>query len=1135
MRGEVQTKDREPLGRLGVPLPPEECPVPSSLFGVLPPENSTRSWASSAEAVTEPAASAPDGLSARRPFRAIVCDWDGTAVVDRQEDARPLAALVSELLRLGVWFVVVTGTNFGHVDRQLVNLIAPTLRRRLVACTNRGSEVYGFDVRGKPVRRWMRRASAYEDRVLTEIADSVRDAIRQRTGLDIEIVYDRLNRRKIDLIPLPAWADPPKSAMGDLLAAVEHRLRGAGLAGGLGEAVALTHRLAEEHGLRDARITSDVKHVEVGLTDKGDSLAWIADAIVRREALEWSDILIAGDEFGPVAGFAGSDDLLRSGADGAVVVSVGPEPGGAPSGVLHVGGGSVMFRQLLAEQVRLLRAAGAARWADADARLHGPVPVGPPLDPAWRMDEEGYEPTTEHPIESRFAVSNGYLGVRGSLEIPTRTSRPRTFVAGFFDASHNEPVVPMLVQAPNWLRLRLFLDGEQVSRSRGETLEYTRTLDFRHGLLWTDWRQHDRDGNVIRLRTLRFVSMVDRSVAVQVAQLQVARPGQMAFEAVIDRPWTGVTRDRVENELTLWRTPHRGRLLAVASGARLRVGARTLQPLPVQFNSATGDRWAWHADPDEPATMVKFVAMVPGDGDRDRGDVALTALRRTRREGWRRHLASHSRAWGGRWALSDVEIEGNEEAQRALRFAVYHLNSAANPDDERVSIGARALTGEAYLGHVFWDTEIFMLPFYTFTWPAAARALLMYRYHTLDAARAKAAEMGCRGALYAWESADDGEEATPPYVTGPHGQVIMIKNGTLEQHISADVAYAVWQYWQASGDAQFLLDAGAEIILETARFWASRADLGEDGCYHIRHVIGPDEYHEDVDDNAYTNGLAQWNIDRAVEVADILETHWPERWSTLASKLGITTDDLREWAGMARRLITGIDPDSRLIEQFAGFFELDPVFISGYSLRTAPMDVVLGAEKTRRSQVSKQADVVMLLHLLWDRFSPQVREANFRYYEARCGHGSSLSPVVHAMVAARLGDVSLADRYFEQAAAIDFDDAMGNAALGMHIGALAGLWQVAVFGYAGMALREDGLAFEPRLPGSWGSLRFPVQWRGRRLRVTVHNQPRSFTALLEEGGPLTVSLNGLTRTLSAGESWTCHWDELALRWTESPR
>jgi trehalose/maltose hydrolase-like predicted phosphorylase len=253
-------------------------------------------------------------------------------------------------------------------------------------------------------------------------------------------------------------------------------------------------------------------------------------------------------------------------------------------------------------------------------------------------------------------------------------------------------------------------------------------------------------------------------------------------------------------------------------------------------------------------------------------------------------------------------VDGDAAAQQALRFAIYHLNSAANPADERVSIGARALTGDDYHGHVFWDTEIYLLPFYILTWPEAARALLMYRFRTLDAARAKSARMGWRGALYAWESADSGAETTPEQVIGADRQVIDILSGKEEQHISADVAYAVWQYWQATGDETFLRDAGAEILLETGRFWASRALLEADGYRHIRDVIGPDEYHEHVDDNAFTNVMARWNIRRAIDVAALLRERWPECWKSLSSRLGLDDAELTSGRATADTIATGLDP-----------------------------------------------------------------------------------------------------------------------------------------------------------------------------------------------------------------------------------
>ena len=379
----------------------------------------------------------------------------------------------------------------------------------------------------------------------------------------------------------------------------------------------------------------------------------------------------------------------------------------------------------------------------------------------------------------------------------------------------------------------------------------------------------------ISLRTLRLVSLSERAVGLQLIQLEIEDGEvEVTLEASFEGVNLGLVPERLDQDLGVWRTRafrqgprHGGRI--VAADRRPRSYAR-----PHSANL----RWSWSWK-SRPGQVVCFERASPWRGATPKVWIpsrgARDKLGAAQQLGWRGVVAEHEAAWASRWQCSDVEVDGDAAAQQALRFAVYHLNSAANPADERVSIGARALTGDDYHGHVFWDTEIFLLPFYILTWPEAARALLMYRFHTLDGARAKAARMGWRGALYAWESADTGAETTPEQVIGPDRRVIDVLCGKQEQHISADVAYAVWQYWQATGDEGFLLDAGAEILLETGRFWSSRAQLEADGSRHIRGVIGPDEYHEHIDDNAFTNVMARWNIRRALEVAALLRERWP--------------------------------------------------------------------------------------------------------------------------------------------------------------------------------------------------------------------------------------------------------------------
>ena len=608
------------------------------------------------------------------------------------------------------------------------------------------------------------------------------------------------------------------------------------------------------------------------------------------------------------------------------------------------------------------------------------------------------------------------------------------------------------------------------------------------------------------------------------------RPTSVSFEAAVETADDGLVAELVDPARSVWRTRAGARRLAVATHVTVDVD-HTRPPAEIRGGRL---HWRWVALPGQAAEARRIAGVARSDRDRPQDQVAAD-LAHARRLGIPQLLRRHVQAWDARWEAADVVVEGDDQAQRALRFALYHLISAANPEDEHTSIAARALTGDAYLGHVFWDTDIFVLPCYTFTWPAAARAALMYRYHTLPAARARAAALGYRGALYAWESTDTGADATPPYALAPTGEVIPIRCGELEQHISADVAYAVWQYWQVTADIQFLLNAGAEILLETARFWASRAVLETDGRFHIRGVIGPDEYHDAVDDNAYTNGMAQWNLERGVAVAGVLRVRWPAQWAILRDRLGVDDAELAEWGRVAAGMAFTTDPSSGVLEQFAGFFGLEPVDLSAFAVRTrtAPVDVVLGAERVRQAQILKQADVVMLLALLWERFAPDARVANFRYYEPRCAQGSSLSPAVHTLVAARLGDLPLAEHYFREAATIDLDDALGNAARGIHIGALGGLWQATVFGFGGLSPRPDGIALDPRLPANWGALRFPLRWRGRAIRVAIEQAPLRLAVTLEHGRPLTLHLGDVQRRLQRGDPSRWQFDEREGRWTEA--
>ncbi|AWN42888.1 glycoside hydrolase family 65 protein [Methylobacterium durans] len=746
----------------------------------------------------------------------------------------------------------------------------------------------------------------------------------------------------------------------------------------------------------------------------------------------------------------------------------------------------------------------------------------PTEEPGWVLAHEGYSVLTESAVESRFALGNGFLGMRASRSTgrgPTWASWlgyirwaswPRCYVAGLFDLPNTEPPVPALVPVADWSRVRLILDGEPLVAREGEVLHGLRRLDMRRGLLLSEWTHRTPAGITASGHELRLLSLADRAVGLQLQRIVLDRDGiEVRLEASFGLAGLGMEPVRLESDLGAWRTEGTGKVVAMAGAASLNlndVSLRPERPFPLRWV------WRWRSTAGEVAEFARLVAVARADRSaEDPAPQATAALERSTAVGWRAILQEHEAAWDAHWSDSGIRIDGDDDLQRALRFAVYHLTSAANPDDDRVSIGARALTGDAYFGHVFWDTEIYLLPFYTAVWPEAARALLMYRYHTLPGARAKAALCGFRGALYPWESADTGVETTPESVLGPDGKPIEILTGKMEHHISADVAYAVWQYWRATGDDDFFRDAGAEILLETARFWASRAVAEADGR-HIRGVIGPDEYHEDVDDNAFTNVMARWNIARALEALDLLRARWPDRASTLRERLALDESELDDWRDAMGRIVTGLDPATALYEQFAGFHALKRLNVSDYADHALPIDVVIGREQTQGSQVVKQADVVALIALLPEAFSGHGATINFRHYEPLCAHGSSLSAAMHARVAARLGDADMALRYMRETAALDLDPDP-NSAGGIRIAGLGGLWQAAVLGIAGLNLMGEALELDPKLPRTWNRLTFKVRWRGRSVSLSLARD--AVEATLIEGDAMDITIAGLTQTLNA--------------------
>lgn len=455
--------------------------------------------------------------------------------------------------------------------------------------------------------------------------------------------------------------------------------------------------------------------------------------------------------------------------------------------------------------------------------------------------------------------------------------------------------------------------------------------------------------------------------------------------------------------------------------------------------------------------------------------------------GFDRLLADHRAAWAARWAAVDVRIPDDPEAQLAIRYALFQLWCNINRHDE-AAVGARGVSGPGYAGHVFWDADVFVLPAMVTMDPAAAKAMIRYRLRRLPVARAAARSGGQQGARFPWESAASGVDVTP--ITGyVGGQAVPIVTGQLEEHVTADVAWAAARYAEWSGDRAFLGGPGRPLLVETAQYWASRCRLDAQGRAHIDKVVGPDEYHESVDDNAYTNVMARWNLRAAADAAD---------------RAGILGEESKAWRGLADRLVDGYDPSTGRYEQFTGYNALEPLLITDIAQLPVAADVLLGRDRVAATQVIKQADVLMLHHMVPEEVEAGSLEPNLDFYGPRTAHGSSLSPAIVASLLARAGRADEALAMLRMALALDLDDLTGTTAAGLHVATLGGVWQAVLAGFAGLRVRDGVLGIDPRLPDAWRSLELRFRCLGRKVRLLVTPD----AVEIQTDAALRVSLRG---------------------------
>lgn len=734
------------------------------------------------------------------------------------------------------------------------------------------------------------------------------------------------------------------------------------------------------------------------------------------------------------------------------------------------------------------------------------------LRDGWVISETAFDARHLAKFETIFSQGNGYLGLRAATEEPYPGERRNLFVAGTFNRFAGREVTE-LPNAADMVQLEVRLNGKPFHLEKGKIHSYRRELDLRQGEVRRDILWEDESGELFKLAFRRFVSLHDRhlmGMRVEITPLsnaadisirsgingQMTNSGAQHFiegeRRVFDKELLQLTAVTSESSIEF---VHACAHQLYEDGKRLAAA-----PAPSMDRRRVTLTYKLKAEAGKCITLDK-IASVHTSIDAERLDRKADhqALMDSAREhlveaagkGFNELFAENEQAWKKVWDNASFEIESRDAFdQLAIRFAQYHLILMTPAHDSRFSVGAKGLTGEGYKGHVFWDTEIFILPYFLYTDPQTARNLVKYRYHTLNGARKKALENGYRGAMYPWESAATGEEETPEW--GPvdvvAGTPTYIWTGKIEQHITADVAYGVWHYYQATGDQEYMDRYGYEIIFETATFWASRLEWsGKDGKYHITDVIGPDEYKEHVSNNAFTNYMAYWNMKKAIECARKLTEEQSDVYFALDGKLGLA-ERMKEWEEKSKLIyLPQPDLNSLIIPQDDTYLTKQVIDLDKYRKQEQVASILADYSMTQLSdiQVSKQADILVLFYLLEDWFSQETKAANWHYYEPKTLHDSSLSLSTHSMLASDVNELELAYEMFAKAARIDLGPNMHSCDEGIHSASIGGIWKAAVMGFGGVRSWEGTLRLNPKLPEAWERLSFPLAWKGERLQVTV--------------------------------------------------
>ena len=737
------------------------------------------------------------------------------------------------------------------------------------------------------------------------------------------------------------------------------------------------------------------------------------------------------------------------------------------------------------------------------------------------LEERDCTEKLQKKYETVMCLGNGYLGMRSAFceEIPEQTRL--TLIAGLYDKQPREE--EELIPLPDVTPLTIAVEGEKISPLHKNSSEYSRSLNVRNGLLTYQYRYSpkDKDGS-LWVKHRRFASMTQKHLVM--LETDIVSDGDFQLELISSvnaRITVNGTQHTFEEERTvldndlLW---YGGR--AVVAGTQFRVGSR----MKIYVNGAERKGIQRYSTERRIVSSTARIRLSKGDelkivryatyytaNDADWTGNIVEITDSICQKGFEKLLYESERELESLWQNCDISIESDDATENLkLRLAMYHMIIMCPWHDSKVSIAAKGLTGMGYAGHVFWDCEIFNLPFFSYTQPLAARNLCTYRYHTLDGARRKARQYGYAGAMYPWESASiSGDEQCPKFKNySPDNTPRRVTCGDIEQHVVCDVAYGVYSYGQITEDREFMKKYGFEILFETAAFWLSRLEYNEQkDRYEIRQITGPDEYKEYVDNDVFTNYMVAWNLKTALNEIDILASEDTQAYNTLDKRLGLA--ELANAIGqkLPKLYLPSINDDG-LIPQNDTYLTLKQIDLTKY--KKSGINRLIYRDYSLKEigdlMVSKQADLIQLFALMPNLFPSDIVKKNFDFYEDKCIHDSSLSLSAFATVAARLGEIEIAHGFFKGALDTDFGESSILCNEGIHAANCGGIWQTVVFGFAGIGVLEGNLIIEPHLPSEWRKISIRLNWHECELQISLDEKTVTVESL--NGKEIFVFISG---------------------------